>query len=33
MNGIGELAIAPIIGSSTVDKTLQDRQALIDSLK
>ncbi len=33
MNGIGKLAIAPLIGSSTVDKTLQDMQALIDSLK
>jgi len=33
MNGIGKLAIAPIIGSSSVDKTLQDMQALIDSLK
>lgn len=33
MNGEGKLAIAGVFGGVSVDKTLQDMQALIDSLK
>lgn len=33
MNGQGKLAIQGVFGGATVDKTLQDMQALIDSLK
>ena len=33
MNGEGKLAIEGVFGKTSVDKTLQDMQALIDSLK
>jgi len=33
MNGQGKLAIQGVFGGATVDKTLQDMQNLIDSLK